>query len=457
MSNAWGTNFRNSEFEKENTRPTVYICIEQKNREYDEKILLAAELGMQNFRCYIGTHAAIWALLRTKKERSGIYFDKGTQLPETMKWIKSVCEYIVIMDVELGPVVKNIDYMFSPFLDYPHLSRLYPESEKSIDKYLCIGPKIFDHAIEAFGKDREKVVMTGWPRMDLWEGLGSELYSKDIIKIRRKHGKFLLFASNFTSISDPGREDISDIEWEIKSLNFDLFSKTISILKIWDKDPNVPKIIIRPHISEDAQIWKIALGKLKKTFIIHKGDITPWLFASEGLIHRGSTTSIQAELGNKNTYYISEVAENGDDDVSQRISRYIVGTGSSPRFYPSYVNLDADRLKSRKILESVLFFSPSGATQEVVDSLVDLNSVPIEKHRANKLRVSQFNKKAALRALGLVKHELTWKLSLTRLPSQLHNTPWGLGLLRIKKVMKLKSKYQQLNVRLITFNLWEIS
>lgn len=457
MFNAWGNNFRNHEFKGEDVRPTVYICIEQKNREYDEKILLAAELGLQNFRCYIGTHAAIWALLRTKKEPSGVYFDKGTQLPETMKWIKSVCEYLVVMDVELGPVVKNIDFMFSPFLDYPHLSRLYPESEKLVDKYLCIGPKIFDRAIGVFGKDVGKVVMTGWPRMDLWEGLGRELYSKDLVKIRKKHGKFLLFASNFTSISDPGREEISDIEWEIKRLNFDLFSKTISILKIWDKDPDVPKIIIRPHISEDSQIWKTALRKLKKTSVIHKGDITPWLFASEGLIHRGSTTSIQAELGGKNTYYIPEVAENGHDDISERISRYLVGSGTSPRIYSSYENIDADRLKRRKVLESVLFFSPSGATQEVVASLMGLYSAPVEKHSAIRLIVSQLNIKAALRALGLVRHELTWNLGLTRLPSQIHNTPWGLGIFRIKKVIRLKSEYERLNLRLMTMNLWEIS
>ena len=77
-------------------RPTIYICIEQKNREYDEKLLLAAELTLKGYRCYIGTHAAIWALLRVKNEQSGIYFDKGTQLPIIMNWIKTKCKYLYV-------------------------------------------------------------------------------------------------------------------------------------------------------------------------------------------------------------------------------------------------------------------------------------------------------------------------------------------------------------------------
>ena len=122
-------------------RPTVYICVEQKNREYDEKILLASDLALRGFRCYVGTHAAIWALLRTKRDRSGIYFDKGTQLPEVMDWIKTKCDYIVVLDVELGPAVRNIDLMFSAFETYPEISRLYPGSNLTVDTFLCIGPR----------------------------------------------------------------------------------------------------------------------------------------------------------------------------------------------------------------------------------------------------------------------------------------------------------------------------
>ena len=211
-------------------RPTVYICVEQKNREYDEKIILASDLTLRGFRCYVGTHAAIWALLRTKRDRSGIYFDKGTQLPEVMDWIKTKCDYIVVLDVELGPVVRNIDLMFSDFETYPEISRLYPGSNLTVDRFLCIGPRIFEGASRVFNVNEKRAIMTGWPRVDIWGELGLDLYSKEIANIRKRHGSFLLFASDFNWITDPGPNGsltlgLSDYGWDRRT-NFNFFKNS---------------------------------------------------------------------------------------------------------------------------------------------------------------------------------------------------------------------------------------
>jgi surface carbohydrate biosynthesis protein len=441
--------------------PTVYICIEQKNREYDEKILLAASLALHGFRCYVGTHAAIWALLRTKKERSGIYFDKGTQLPEVMHWIKTKCEYIVVMDVELGPVVRNVDLMFSDFESYPEISRLYPGSNLTVDRYLCIGPRIFEGARKVFNQEDERAVMTGWPRVDIWADLGLDLYSKEISKIRMKYGSFLLFASDFNWISDPGLEKnltlgLSDYGWD-RETNFNFFLRTVEILKKWDQDLNVPQIIVRPHISEDPRIWKKALGPMFKTHVIHSGDITPWILASKGLVHRGSTTSVQAAVANRCTYFLEEATKYDKNEISHQISDYQVGMNEPPLIHSEASRGTVAQYRIKRILDEVIFRSNQSASDEVIGVLMGLKTSPMYSQRRRLLLLSQINFKSIKRCLGLIRHEVSWKLNLTQLASQLHYTPSGLGVYEIKRLMKLRKEFNQLKTRRMSINLWEIS
>lgn len=113
-------------------RQTVYICVEIKNRELDSQVLLAANLALEGFRCIIGSHASIFAVLKAKKGKGGIFFDKGTLPSSKMKWIRTKCESIVVMDQELGPPLENpIEHLEG----WP--SRIYPETDELIDKYLC--------------------------------------------------------------------------------------------------------------------------------------------------------------------------------------------------------------------------------------------------------------------------------------------------------------------------------
>lgn len=442
-------------------QPTVYICVEQKNREYDEKILLAAELSLQGFRCYVGTHAAIWSLLRIKKERSGIYFDKGTQLPEVMAWIKTKCNYFVVMDVELGPAVRNVDLMFSPFQKYPEISRLYPSSELIVDRFLCIGPRIYEGASKVFNIDSKRAIMTGWPRVDIWGELGLDLYAKDIAKIRNKFGSFLLFASDFTWITEPGPNGnltlgSSNYGWD-RSANFNFFKRTVAILKAWDQDPNVPKIIVRPHISEDPRIWKKALGTTLKTHVIHNGEITQWILASKGLIHRGSTTCVQAVIGNRYTYFLAEASSYNENEITHQISDYLVSLNQPPVIIPSASQESGKVSNSSEILDTVIFRSGKSAVSEVVNALKDLDTSTTLPHGRKALLLSQFNFQSTRRALGLIRHELAWKLNLTDVASQLHYTPSGLGVFEIKRMLSLRKEYNRLQVRKMTINLWEIS
>ena len=441
--------------------PNVYICIEQKNREYDAQLLLAAELSLQGFRCYVGTHAAIWALLKTSKQRSGIYLDKGTQLPRIMEWVRTKSEYLVIMDVELGPVIRNIDLMFSDFRKYPKITRLYNGSIELMDLFLCIGPKVYEGARKAFVGYENKVLTSGWPRVDIWEHFGVQLYRDEISAIQKKYGSFLLFTSDFTDISRPKLSESQDVRkledgWD-PDKNFDFFLRTVSILKQWDSDSRVPKIVIRPHISEDPRIWNRELGSLKKTVVVHQGDLTPWILASKGVIHRGSTAAIQATLGKKPTFYLERANNLDRDHPSIQVSSYFVDEKNIPVLNVSNeLAMSLQKIKD-EYLSKVVYFPQGGATRNVVRILSTLEPTPIERSEIFSLLKSQFTLASISRMLGLIKHELLWSLKLTKFASQLHYTPGGLGNFEIKRMLKMKPEYDAKKARRMTVNLWEIS
>ena len=80
---------------------TLYLPVEIKQREYDAQILLAANAAIKGYRVFLGTHAAIYALLRTNKIPTGILLDKGMPSRERLLWLREKCDEIWVMDAEV--------------------------------------------------------------------------------------------------------------------------------------------------------------------------------------------------------------------------------------------------------------------------------------------------------------------------------------------------------------------
>ena len=74
------------------------------------------------------------------------------------------------------------------------------------------------------------------------------------------------------------------------------FLQFIDFLYLLDADPKIPKII-RPHPNEDHLAWQEK--NLSKVNVVYEGDVSPWLLASEGLLHRGCTSAIEGAISRK--------------------------------------------------------------------------------------------------------------------------------------------------------------
>jgi surface carbohydrate biosynthesis protein len=298
----------------ESKKISIFLPIEIKTRELLAKVILAKFIisnPKKNSRCYIGSKSSIDRLLSLKKTNSGIFLYKGGLSINKLKKIKEKVEKFLILDEEIGPASINLEK------DMP--IRLWDGSEKYIDRYYTIGKNVDSLARKLLPKLKNKIILTGWPRVDLWKKEFRYIYRNSTENIRKKYGKFILFSSDFGYNSQTRIHDIKNqfkkSEWKIlqeilpDEMNwakniFLEFKKIIKMMQELDERSDIPQIIIRPHPAEDLEEWKKISKSFKRIKVIYKDDISPWIYASSAVLHRGCTSAVQTFMAGINTGYI---------------------------------------------------------------------------------------------------------------------------------------------------------
>lgn len=438
---------------------TLYLPVEIKQREYDAQIVLAAEAAVKGYRVFLGSHAAIFALLQTSKIPTGIFLDKGIPSRERLLWLRQKCLEIWVMDAEISPI-HTAEVLIS---ELP--SRIYAEGIDGIDKYLVVGEMAYIAASEYFGLQKYKVLKSGWPRMEIAGSLGAKIYNNEIIAIKRKYPNFYLFASSFAGNKDPiqvaGQRKATLHEptpfWNELALQdrYEKFLYTIECLKEWDADPRVPTIIVRPHVAESKEIWREKLGKLKKTFLEEDGNATSWIYASSGIIHQGSTLSIQSHIAGKENFFLKEASIEGYSVISEKVSSVIVSktrppvseslrnhSYPNPNFFP-------------QIVESMVYSPRMGTISTILQEMDRVPTSPDSAVTTLNLMISQISWRSMRRAIGLLRDEAYWKLGRINLHPQSRSIPGGLGRKEISRIFKTMNYADSVVTSKKTLNLWE--
>ena len=87
-------------------KKNIYLPIEIKAREYVSNLLLVSKAIDKNYRCYIGAKSSINRLIDYKNEKNGIFFSKSTLRENEYIKFRDKCEYLTILDQELGPALS---------------------------------------------------------------------------------------------------------------------------------------------------------------------------------------------------------------------------------------------------------------------------------------------------------------------------------------------------------------
>jgi surface carbohydrate biosynthesis protein len=291
-----------------NKKPTLLIPVENQVRELDAKLLLSCIAARRGFTAIIGP--------KTEMEARIAFFPRSIYIAKSMvqgnskflRIAREVGHVNVAWDEEAlvhlpaetyysrrfsAIALANISHLFAWGQDNAELWRQYPQLPASVS-----------------------IHATGNPRSDLLRSEIRAYYQKDVNKIRRRLGNFILINTNFNHVNAflPGRNLFRPIEQpgeeprfgraargmtleyaeglrDFKQIVFESFQKMIPALERIFEDH---KIVVRPHPTENQDIYKSIAARCQRVHVTNQGNVVPWLMSANALIHNGCTTGVEA-------------------------------------------------------------------------------------------------------------------------------------------------------------------
>tara|TARA_B110000503_G_C7112848_1_gene398955 strand:+ start:282 stop:1673 length:1392 start_codon:yes stop_codon:yes gene_type:complete len=378
---------------------SLYIPIELKARELAPKVFLSLIAAKKNLRVYLGTQETISRIINTKKRTGGVYFFKGGLSLDLIKNIKKKCSKFIILDEEAGPGDEN-----------PKLTmreRINKNIEQEIDRYYILGKKNFDIAKKIFKNFRQSLVLSGWPRIDFFRLSAKQKKNntnvKDIIK---KYGEYILFVSDFgqnskkmISYTKSSNKKIfknnKKLQNKIHKTNLDIFTEfneVKDLLMELEKDSSIPMIIIRPHPSEDHEPWDRISKKLKKFKVINEGEVSPWIYGSRAILHRGCSTSIQAYLGNIPQGYIVTNKKKIRKALPYTLSKKLFSLDDIKKFCQNLTSVKNNKnnyFLLKKIFNQVIHTEKKFASELIIEDIIKMNVSKEDLYKPDIITISK--------------------------------------------------------------------
>jgi len=281
----------------------LILPVEVKHREFLSRLLLARLAVERGYAVLIGRDTAIRRLAPALPR--GILFDKslGTaRHGKPQRW-QRLGYKTVVMDEE------STGFYGSPeqFLKV----RLADDTLNACTRWYCISNTIRDAAAKLYPDHADRFEVTGLIRTDVWRKPFLSLYREHADKIKQETGRFILFNSNFGSVIHARgaafvqkqvrgqKQAFNAVENRtrhiINQANTNLDAYLTFLPRVAEKFPN-HTLVVRPHPSENIDFWREKLGSFSNITISNEGVATPWILASDVLLHHGCTTGIEAAL-----------------------------------------------------------------------------------------------------------------------------------------------------------------
>lgn len=283
--------------------PNLYIPVENKKRELQAKVLFACVAAENGFNTILGVNREIKHYLKVWPH--GIIAWKGLARKggRTYKYFHSL-GHRVISWCEEGIVY--------PSAEFYRRFRVFPEALNEVDMFFAWGQNQADDIMKEVPEGRNKIILAGNPRFDLLRSQYQGVFDKEVDDIKKEYKNFILVNSNFSAfthtlgkevvienLKKAGRIVTNDDEAfyrgraENRQQLFDYF---VEMLKELNSSFNNLPVVIRPHPSEDMEIWTNAIYGLENVKVVRRGSAIPWILASELLIHNNCTTGLEAYL-----------------------------------------------------------------------------------------------------------------------------------------------------------------
>ncbi len=281
----------------------VVIPVEVQVRELPGRLMVAAIAAARGYDVLLGHDRVIRRLAPHLPK--GILFDKS---------LGAATERKIARYHKLGFKLTSVDEEATGFYANPEMFlsiRLADETLAMAERWFCLSEKLRQNVLALFPQHAQKLVVTGLPRTDVWREAHRGVFDSQVAALKREHGDFMLFCSNFGHIVHAMHDrflqrQINRAETSYKGIkayrsairedlkiNLEAYLEMLPKLRDWFPER---KLIVRPHPSESSQFWRDALAGISGVEVHDEGTATPWILASSCLVHHGCTTGIEAEL-----------------------------------------------------------------------------------------------------------------------------------------------------------------
>lgn len=291
-------------------RPPLIIPVENQVRELDPKLLLACIAAPRGFVSILGSHREID--LRIASFPRSIYLNKSmtNRNLRMLEIMHRLGHEIMTWDEEALvhlPAETYYTRRLCP-MTIRLLAHLYAWGEDNADlwrQYPHLPPTTPIH-------------VTGNPRGDLLRPELRVYYEEEAEALRAAHGDFILVNTNFNHVNAffPAQNlfkpvkhkgetpqfgkaavgmprDYAEGLRDHKQAVFNSFCRMIPRLDATFPDCN---IVVRPHPTENQEIYQRIAGECSRVTVTNEGNIVPWLMATRAVIHNGCTTGVEAYM-----------------------------------------------------------------------------------------------------------------------------------------------------------------
>lgn len=293
----------------------LILPVENQVRELDAKLLLACSAAQRGYSVILGSKTEIDQTIY-RFTTGSIYLAKSFA-PVNLKMLRILNELghrILAWDEE-GLVHYPPNIYFG--------RRFTKEALNYIDRIIAWGEDYAELLTQYQKPFPTSIAIAGNPRGDLLRKELRPLFAGQVKTLQEQYGNYLLVNTNFPSVNsfDPKLNTCFDDPSAPLGLGLGLgsrgmpaefargrYSHLTKILEHFKEllpwlattYPN-HTIVLRPHPSENHDLWKTETVGFSNIVVESRGNVIPWILGSSMLIHNGCTTGVEAFAMSKPT------------------------------------------------------------------------------------------------------------------------------------------------------------
>jgi len=290
------------------TKGSLIIPVENQVRELDPKLLLACIAVRRGFSVIIGSHREVdfqitsfprsWYLNKSMTHRNmNMLWIMAKMGHEVLTWDEEALVHLpaeTYYSRRLSPeAIRYNSHLFAWGPDNAELWRQYP--------YLPAGMPIH---------------VTGNPRSDMLRPELRAFYEPESEEFRQKYGKYILVNTNFNHVNaffpaqnlfrpvkNPGDQPefgkaavgmSREYAEGLRDHKLNIFQAFKELIPILDREFPNHTIIVRPHPTENPQVYKEIAEQCRRVQVTNEGNVVPWLMGTDVVVHNGCTTGVEA-------------------------------------------------------------------------------------------------------------------------------------------------------------------